>query len=341
MPDAKIPISELLAARKYNPNSEPQPEQILLKIGGKRVGSIQNLVTFTGKQKNGKSRFIGATIASAISGQEIFQIRLRTPQHRPRIALFDTEQSDYDFFKQMEQIKKFAGMNNLPPVFDAFNTREDEPQATLQMVDHYLANNPDCSILFLDGILDLLMDFNNVVESKMLTNFFKKITKERNCLLIGVMHRGKGNDMTVGNIGSMADRLAQSVIKVEKNKERGTYCMSSDFMRSDEDFTPVEIFYNNGTWEETFHIPENDNKVKPLKLRPQEWDISEHINLMPQIFNRTGQIPYKDLIENIKQVYATGRNWAVDCIKHLVEEGIIYRHPDGYSTDNQVKLYIQ
>jgi hypothetical protein len=337
-----IPIPQLLAARKYDPNRQPEPEQILLTIGGKKVGSIQNLVTFTGKQKNGKSRFIGATIASGISQQEIFKIRLRTPHGRNRIALFDTEQSDYDFFKQMQQIKKFACINDLPHTFDAFNTREDEPLATLQMVDHYLAQNPDCSIIFLDGILDLLMDFNNVIESKRLTNYFKKITKERNCLLIGVLHRGKGNDMTVGNIGSMADRLAQSVIKVEKNKERNTYCMSSDFMRSDEDFSPVEIFYNNGIWEETFHIPGNeDNKVKPLKLKPHEWDISEHITTLPQIFNSTAHISYENLIDQIKEVYAVGRNWAVDCIKHLRNEGLIFRHTDGYSTNNQAKLYIQ
>lgn len=338
----KLTIPQLLEQRRYDPNSEPQPEQVILKIGGKKVGALQNLVTLTGKQKNGKSRYIGATIAAGLTGSELFQIQLILPPRRRKICLFDTEQSDFDFSRSMKQVKQFAGAEVLPPTFEAFNTREDDPAIQIQMIETYLQNTPECSVIIVDGVLDLLMSYNNEEESKRLANFIKRCTKIYNCLMIGVLHRGKGNDLTIGHIGSMADRIAQSVLKVEKDKDRNTFTLSSDFMRSDEDFYPVQIWNNAGHWEETFAPAETtDTKVKPLQKRPADYDIQDHRDNVRQIFNGTDYLSYEDLAQLIKEVYTVGRNWAVECISYLRSEGLVYRHPKGYSTQSQAKIFIQ
>ena len=334
-------LTSILNCRKFDPQKEPHPEQVIFKIGEKRVGSLQNLVTITGKQKNGKTRYVAAAIAAGLTGKNVFQIQLRTPAHRHKIALFDTEQGEYDFYKLVKQIHEFTGLQSLSPNFDAYNTREDDPITILRIVDHYLKNNPDCAVLVIDGILDLLIDFNNVAESKRLTNYFKKITKKYNVLVIGVIHRGKGSDTTIGNIGSMADRLAQSVLKVEKNKERNTFCLSSDFMRSDEDFSPVEIWKVGETWEETFHIEEQPAAapVRQLKAAPAEIDRLRHIISVNEIFEDSSiLLNYEDLIKNIKEIYSVGRNWAVDCIKHLKNEQLIFRTNEGYTNTKQKTL---
>lgn len=336
-------VAELLQQRKFDPNKSPAPEQIIFRIGGKKVGSLQNLVTFTGKQKNGKTRYIAATIAAGLTGNSIFQIQLRTPAHRHKIALFDTEQGEYDFYRLVAQIKDFTGLNELPATFDAFNTREDDPLTILKLIYEYLKQTPDCSVLVIDGLLDLVLDFNNVTESKKVTNYIKKITKQFNCLVIAVLHRGKGTDTTIGNIGSMADRLAQSVLKVEKNKERGTFVLSSDFMRSDEDFTPIEIWKTGNVWEETFHMPETETNpapVRPLKPRPQDYEYQHHFERLQEIFTDGALLlDYEQLIKEIKEIYGVGRNWAVDCIKHLKSENLIYKTPDGYTTQAQKRMF--
>lgn len=337
----KPTIEQLLEARKYNPNNQPQPEQVILTIGGKRVGSVQNLVTITGKQKNGKSRYVGATIASGISQREIFEIKLRTPRNRPRIALFDTEQADWDFYKQMQAIKEFAGVAELPPTFDAFNTREDEPIEQLQMILKYLETNPDCGILFLDGLLDLLISFNDERESKNLINLIKRTTKIHNCLIIGVLHRGKGNDLTIGHLGSMADRVAQSVLKVEKIKERNTYCLSADFMRSDEDFTPIEIWNPGNQWEQTHHIPQDEStgaKIRPLRAQPSDLPMDDYLQKRNLLFVEGEYLNYEQIKSAVREVFGVGANWAVDCIKYMRDNDIIYRHPEGYTLNKQRKL---
>lgn len=346
MENFKLTVEQLLQARKYDPNRQPQPEQVTLTIGGKKVGSLQNLVTLTGKQKNGKSRFTGATIASGVAHKEIFEIRLRTPHNRPRIALFDTEQSDYDFYKQMNAIKDFAGLDYLPGTFDAFNTREDDPHEQIKMICKYLEANPDCATVFIDGILDLLISFNDERESKNLINLIKRITKIHNCLIVGIMHRGKGNDLTLGHLGSMADRVAQSVLKVEKNKEKNSYCLSSDFMRSDEDFSPIEIWKPGDIWEQTFYTPQDENqgaRIRPLKARPEDIPNEDYLQRRSLIFIEGDYLQYSQLTKAIQEVFGVGRNWAVDCIKHLGNENIIFRHPQGwsYKSQSEAKLFIE
>lgn len=327
-----ITVLELLQKRKYNPTREPQPEQVLLKVGGKKVGSLQNIVTISGKQKQGKSRYVGAAIASALTGNEIFEIRLRLPHDRKKIALFDTEQGEFDFYRNISQIKDMAAIGELPGSFEAFNTREDEPINQLKMIDAYFELNPDCAVMFIDGLLDLLIDFNDARESKNLINFLKRITKTRNCLIIGVIHRGKGADTTLGHLGSMADRLAQSVLKIEKIKERNTYCLSAEYLRSDEDFTPIEIYWGAGGWQQTFHIENKEPaKIKAIKARPDDWPDEDHILQLPSVFSVSPVQPYETLIQNIKEVYGVGRNWAVDCIKHLRENGLISKNDLGYT----------
>jgi hypothetical protein len=328
----KLTTLELLQKRKYNPATEPQPEQVILKIGDKKVGSLQNIVTISGKQKQGKSRYVGAAIASGLTGEPVFDITLRLPYNRNKIALFDTEQGEFDFYRNIKQVKEMAGIIELPGSFEAFNTREDEPMTQLKMIDTYFEINPDCAVMFIDGLLDLLIDFNDARESKNLINFLKRITKTRNCLIIGVIHRGKGSDTTLGHLGSMADRLAQSVLKIEKIKERNTYCLSAEYLRSDEDFTPIEIYWSSTGWKQTFHIePKETAKIKSIKLRPEDYPDEDHLIKLPSIFSVSPVQPYETLLQNIKEYYGVGRNWAVECIKHLRDCGLIYKNDIGYT----------
>ena len=334
-------INSLLLSRRYDVNRTPQPDQVILRIGDKKTGSLHNLVTITGKQKNGKSRYMACIIAAAITGEPIFDISVKLPHGRGKIALFDTEQGEYDFYRQIDQVKRFSLADPLPPTFDAFTVREDNPIAILRLINHYLENTPECSLLLLDGILDCLLDFNNVSESKRLVNFFKKITKKYNCLMIGVLHRGKGNDTSIGNIGSMCDRFAQSVLKVEKNKDTGTFQLSSEFMRSDEDFEPVNIMWGRSGWVQAHGATPLPMPAVNSKKRPEDLPQYEHEENIQDIFRAGYYLNYDDLISQVKEAYGSGRNWAVECIKYLKDQGLIFKNIHGYTNKSQLKIKVK
>jgi archaellum biogenesis ATPase FlaH len=253
-------ILEKLDSRRYNPDYIPQPDVKLFTIKEKLVGSAGNWITLTGLPKTGKSFFLSAITASAFTPLDIFGMKLNLPVNRKKICYLDTESSEYDMYRQMERIRKFIRIDRLPSKLDAFNVREDNNIVILSYITAYLDINPDCSVLIADGILDLIINYNDETESRRLIQFFKMITKKYNILVITVLHLGKKDNHTLGTLGSASDRYAQSTLVIEKNKENQTFTIQSRFMRSDLDFDPIAIQFYDGEYREVdYQAPKEIN----------------------------------------------------------------------------------
>jgi hypothetical protein len=262
----EINFDELLNARKYDRNKTPRPQHVAMTIDEKTIGTLGSYAVFTGLPKTGKSTFISAAIGSAYlpTYQDNFSIKIHLPADRPRLCYFDTESAEYDFYRQIDKIKKFCLKSKLPEEIDAFNTREDDPKLIRRLIVEYLKKTPDCSILVIDGFLDLCFNYNDETETRLLTNWFKKITKEYKIFLIGVLHTGKGgNNDTLGHLGSNTDRWANSTILIEKDKQRGIFVMKAKFLRSAPDFEPIAIADFNGQFMRVPYADQNADEVKP------------------------------------------------------------------------------
>lgn len=261
-------LTEILKVRKYNPLLKPKAEQVVLTIAGKVVGCLENYCVISGLPKASKSTYAAAMISSALVPpfQSIFGIKMQTPKDRNRIAYFDTESSQYDFYRQMERIKNFADKNSIPDFLDAYSFREDMPKRIRAMIELYLSNNPDCSVIIVDGLLDLCLNYNDETETRLLTNWFKRITKQYNILMIGVLHLGKGHGETLGHLGSNTDRWAQSTMIVERNRETKQFILKPKYLRSSDDFEPIAIMNFDGQWNQV-PIIETDTITIPKKVK--------------------------------------------------------------------------
>ena len=182
--------------------------------------------------------------------QDVFGIKLTTPTDRPKIAYFDTESSQYDFHRQMTRIKDFALLNRLPDRLDAFSFREDMPSRIRKMIETYLIETPSCSVIVVDGLLDLCLNYNDERETRLLANWFKRITKVYNILMIGVLHLGKNGGESLGHLGSNTDRWAQSTLIVEKNRETRQFVLKPKFLRSSDEFEPIALMNFEGRWQQ-------------------------------------------------------------------------------------------
>lgn len=260
-------FKELLEKRRYNPNNVPKAEEVIFKIANNVIGTASNYVVISGQAKSGKSTFVSAITASAFLPpyMDQFGIKLNLPSGRNKIAYFDTESSLYDFYRQMERIRNFALKSSHPPDLDAFNTREDSPKRIKIMVEEYLKSNPECSILIADGLLDFCLNYNDEVETRQLTNWFKRITKEHNILLIGVLHLGKGGNETLGHLGSNTDRWSQSTLVVTKEKSTNQFVLKPKFLRSSAEFNPIAIQNFDGKWQQVPFIEPEETLNKKVK----------------------------------------------------------------------------
>jgi hypothetical protein len=275
--------------------------------------------------KAGKSTFICAMISSVFNTYDIFTMKLQSPPGRQRICLIDTESSDYDFFRTINKIKGFAELNELPPYFDAYQVREDSSKAICKMIERYLELNQDCSILVVDGLLDLLVNLNDEKESSLLTKWLKKITKQHNILLISVLHQSKSNLATTGHIGSASDRFAQSTLDITKDKDKNTYVLSSRFMRSDSDFEPVTLMNFQGVFQQ---VETEQEKAAPGK-KATDLDEMDSKRLLQQIV--TIPMSYADISSEIIERTATSKAFAKNLIKIWISKNYIVKdHQNNY-----------
>lgn len=306
-----------LAQRKFKRGIEAPKEQIILQIQSKTIGCLNSFVVFSGLPKQGKSLFVTSAIASAFTSWDIFQMKLTFPEGRKRICYVDTESSDYDYYKMLERIRKQINDDKLPENFDSFLFREDSPKDIQDMIEIYLSQNPDCSILVIDGILDLIADFNNVEQSFYLVQWLKRITKKHDLLIICVLHLGKKDQHSIGHIGSYLDRKAQSVLRIEKNKEQKTIDLTSQFLRSTDEISPISIQFNTDHWQQVFQQQESilifgyEKKQLQNRILPAE---------------RT----YTEIVEYMSEFTGKGVTTCKKIVKQWIQEGDILKIGEKY-----------
>jgi hypothetical protein len=219
----------------------PKPQNTFY-VDSKIVGSLGNFIVISGLPKVRKST-INSMILASIFGYNDIGFRFNYPLNREKnILYFDTEQNAHSTYKLYERACMLAE-----------GTIQDVHIYTLRTADAVVIINTiefevqkyKPAIIFIDGLLDLCDNFNSEVESKILINYLKRITTEYNLLCITVIHLSKSSGQTLGHLGAMADRYAQSTIEIFKDKDRKQDIgVRAKLMRDDLDFDEFYIHMN-------------------------------------------------------------------------------------------------
>jgi RecA-family ATPase len=305
-------ISDQLAARKYNPDIIPEKQPVVYTVGGSICGTLGNLCVITGMPKVGKSTITAGLIASAFNMYDIFGCKLTFPPGRRGLAYFDTETAPYDFYAQIERFKQFAERNTTPEYLHAYNFREDAPETILKLIEHHF-QNIDTPIAIIDGLLDLIYDFNDAVQSKNLINTLKRWGKVYNCLIIVILHQGKNtNGNTLGHLGSMTDRYCQSTIEIQR--DNNTLTIAPKLLRSDKYFNPIHIVINNGNY-----IVEQSEETEKTD------DIGELARQIIQPVN-----DYETLVNTVAEYTGKSKASAKKIVRAWITGGYITKDGDKY-----------
>lgn len=335
-----LTAKEILQLCKFDPLHDPGEEQFLLKIAGKLIGSVGNFITLTGLPKTGKGKIIAALIGSALSGKEIFGMRLTLPTDRQRIGFFSTDEGKYDLFNTCQIIKKLSGATF--DKLDVCDLRKYNSSDIKTAVESYFdVYKNECSCIVIDTIGDLLLNYNGEVESKNVINDLKKWSDENNVLIIVVLHLGKGNNTSLGHLGSGVDRYAQSVLKLDFLEDEKIYRLTSSHLRRSAPIDPIYFNYNPSAdiWQQVYHEEKPKDNVKPIIAKPLDYDIQHHKQVLYQIFNSNDTQNRATIIENIKIYYNQPERWATDCLKHLVKSNLIAQVDNNFSLVDQRKLF--
>lgn len=247
----------------YKDNFIPKQENVVCTIENSVIGTLGNFIIFTGLPKSGKSTFINALIASSFTDGNIFKLKLKLNFSSYTIGYFDTESSEMDFYNNISRIK-FIGndVEKLPNFINVFSTRKKDQTENRKLIEYYITRWKP-KIVIIDGLLDIIKNFNNETESGLIINWLKKITDENNVLIIGVIHTGKKDQFTLGHFGSMLDRYSQSVLDVTRNVEENIYTLTPKHLRSAKEyFTPFSIQWTGSRYKEVMYHPNTKKSGK-------------------------------------------------------------------------------
>ena len=201
----------------------PDPEY-LIEIGGVPTMPKGNLVAVSAKWKNGKT-FFCSILTAIFMGSDQFA-NCRSLKETGKTLFFDTEQSDSDTQRLQRIIDEMMpeGRHDdckvaclQPAPIDSDQNQSSEPSRIDLISCAIMQEHPD--LVIIDGIADLIYNYNDVFESQEVVSKLAAIANEHKCCIVVVMHQNKGShDKNMkGHLGTLLYQKCSDVFNVEKN----------------------------------------------------------------------------------------------------------------------------
>ncbi|WP_043588481.1 BT4734/BF3469 family protein [Geminisphaera colitermitum] len=243
-------IRRMLRECAFDMGKPPPPLRPIFKLGDTIICTPGNLTTILAQAKVGKSAFVQAGMAAAMTLSETtadtLGIKGRNEDGKAFIYI-DTEQAPYDFWHGIDRARKRALLQDVPAWVYAhgiagFTTTDARRAVEIRMHDAYM----DCEgiqAVIIDGVADLVNDVNDAEECSQLVAELHRLAIHYDCPIICVIHRNEGEkaDSTArGHLGKQFIRKAQTNLLMEKedeitlvwsNRQRGAPIFKKDAIR--------------------------------------------------------------------------------------------------------------
>jgi archaellum biogenesis ATPase FlaH len=299
--------------------------EVIMNIQGNTILTKGNYCTISGKPKAGKSAFIAGILSGAITKNNSLGINTNLCTKKPNIVHLDTEQGEYEYYQSIEMVKKISGLNKLPKTLNSYRLRGIKAEQIRDAIIH-IANDPLTGLLIIDGLLDTIIDFNDLHECRMITDILRDVTEKQKIGIVCIIHQSKSTNYTIGHLGSYADRFSQSVIEVVKQEKEPVSTLQPVLLRSAGTFQNINIQFdvNSKIWKLHESTPDT-HKSKGLDITEAEiWEFSK------KLFNNRPYVIYKQIQDDAKSILFMSTNKISTLVKQMVEMGIIKKEGNNY-----------
>lgn len=299
------------------PANEPR---FMFSIGGVPTIPQGELIGIKGRAKMGKSQFeyylIAVMLASASRGS------VKPLQDRYKILLFDTEQSQASLKKCCQRALKFAGLptdkNNdcFLPFFMRPLSIEERRKVIADAVE---AEKPD--IVFIDGVRDLLQDFNSLDQSNDLIQWLLSLTAEHGCTIVSVLHQNKAKDdgNMRGHLGTeLLNKLTDCFEVLKQNEKFIVSCTDSRNVPCADFAFSINA---EGNFQTEEAIAEDKNSARAAEIQ----------RVLKLCFKEKQSMRYGELVEAYQLEAAVSDRTAQRAIKDAKEHDFLCVTGDSYT----------
>lgn len=210
-------------------DEELAEDRFFFTIGGVKAFPSCELVGIKGHAKNGKSQFQYYLIAAMLAGREIGTIK--PLESVKKILLFDTEQSKPSLKKDILRALRLAGVpgDKAHETLLPFYLRPRDAEHRRKVIETAIKEEKP-AIVFIDGVRDLLTDFNDLGESSELVQWLLALIAEHGCTIVCVLHQNKSKEDANmrGHLGTeLANKLADCFEVTKKDEAFHVRCTES------------------------------------------------------------------------------------------------------------------
>lgn len=210
--------------------------------GGKpwKLAGPGMIVGVVGPQKSSKTSIVAAITASAIGNRSCPLVSFDMDIEGKNAVYFDTEQSAFFYKRTQEMIYRMAGLYQNTDKYQAYHLRRLPAAQRLKGIDLELRGRKDLGLIVIDGLVDLLENFNSEVESARVMESLLRWSDETGAMILTVLHLTKADGFIRGHLGTALQNKYDAGIQVNKDGEESIFrvrCRDSRFMP----FPPFEF----------------------------------------------------------------------------------------------------
>ena len=324
--------AKLEAARITTETVVPKPEIIIgMRLGGLSyiLCTRQSISLIKAKQKVGKTGLAILLAAVVLNGSLINnEFKEMYCDSKGVVIIFDCEQGLYYGSLTFNRIAALAPPENLR----YYNLRPYNAKQRLQLIKSALEQEQNISLVIIDGLRDILRDFNDPVESAEVIGELMALSVQHNCHIMPILHTNKADNNAKGHAGAEATNKSETVFNLEKGKEDGITIVSGEYTRG---LGFPNFTFNrddNGTPQLANFGTEKNTSMKTTTA-PQQFTKDKHESLVSAVFDEDDKLSAGTFMDKIGLVFEdeglpNGRNKLLNFRAHWLAEGLIIKHGD-------------
>lgn len=228
-----------------------KPDTIIIK-GESEVLTACSFVQLTGQTKTGKTKVLMDIVASCFGKPSALGLEVNPCPDDKCVIYVNTELSTYDFHQYLIKIHELTGhKEEIPNLYFVNGLNESTSELTKIILEMCEEEHP--YLVIIDGLVDLVDDFNDQKESKEGVNRITHICTKYSCGVIVTLHQNPMNKQNShsksrGHLGSHLEQKAIATLVTTKNEQEKSFSLNCNRIRNGVNFVTKFIFDNNTKW---------------------------------------------------------------------------------------------
>lgn len=318
-------------------------------IKGVDTFAYQGIHFVKAKAKQGKTSMLCILESVFISKAGQWGAIRRIDPHPLKVYHIDTEQKAYDTQCLKRQLFQLAGITEEEAAdrYNIFNLRGiiDIAQKKMMIEAALKADRPD--VLVIDGIVDLINNFNEVDESKELIAWLMYLADQYNIVLICVLHTNKNamDHNMRGHLGTMSEQKCDTTTECEKDDASSIVTVKCANSRH----RPYPDW--SFTWDQDGNLVDADVQLAEIALQKAE---QQRINreqksqktkddrcqkMLSLVNAHGGSIARSQLTELLMKECNVSRKTISPLITDWINDGTIFENGNMIQTSPQSQLF--